>query len=77
MAVFFVGEVNRLVNLVNDRDLCLFFLCQVRLLFDYRIYCSECPFSKSGKFYPLPVLFLGRQLFQVKTYRFYSSEFNR
>ena len=28
----------RLVNFVDDRDLCL--------LFDYRICCSECPFPK-------------------------------
>ena len=32
---FIVGGVNRLVNFVDDRDLWL--------LFDYRIYCSECP----------------------------------
>ena len=25
MAVFFVGEVNRLVNFVDDRDLCLLY----------------------------------------------------
>ena len=44
MAVFFVGEVNRLVNLVDDRDLCLLHCVKYDSYFDYQIYCSECPF---------------------------------
>ena len=90
MAVFLVGGVNRLVNFVDDRDLCLLYCVK------YDSYLITGFIVQSARFQklPLPVLFFRQSFYQaiftdfifqsanseyvkITGYRFYSSEFNR
>ena len=77
MAVFFVGGVNRLVNLVDDRDLCLLHRVKYDSYLITGFIVQSAHFPNQVIFIRYRFLFLRRSLFQVNFYRFYSSEFNR